>query len=488
MEIRTLESRELIPALHLVWDVFVEDVAPSYTQQGVAEFQEFVKYENMNRMYQNHEMILWGAYEDTQLCGMIAVMKNGHICLFFVKKEWQGKGVGKMLYQTVYNYCAQQLRVDRITVNATPASVDKYRHLGMQIEEPEQEVNGIRFVPMGVFVTMGMVQSATPKKSTAIIIAAVAGIILVLIIIMSVFFLARAVYYGAYPLEEHFRDYSGEYYDAPRDGGFFDEYDDYGSFDDGYGNGSGSQVPGLETIEAYEEPNLSYEIKEDAYEFQDEEKQSTLIAFQVHYPQLSSSAGTDYTKVNEAIKRCAMATVDEIYTNPSEEVKENVLKSEIPVLVSIVTYKVCYASEDFLSIGFQDEHAKGDYNLYNSDLRTINIGLKDGKIYTVKDIVSLDDSFMKEFLDEMRDEAQNDAFLSELSMDEMKNTLDGDSMGGIYTANFFVTNDGIEIGYDLNYPADDTHDLGYIWVTAPFDFKKIEPYIIDEDFWNCLER
>lgn len=485
MEIRILESQELMPALHLVWDVFVEDVAPSYTQKGVVEFQEFIKYENMNRMYQNREIIFWGAYEGTQLCGMIAVMKNGHICLFFVKKEWQGKGVGKMLYQTVYNYCAQQLRVNRLTVNAAPASVDKYRHLGMQINAPEQEVNGIRFVPMETFVTMGMVQPAAPKKSPAVIIAVTAGIILILIVLIGVFFLAHTAYYvTSHPLEEHFQDDSWEYYDEPWGDDFLDEYGDY----DGYDNDPGSQVSGLKAIEAYEEPNLSYEIKEDVYEFQDEERQSTLIAFQVRFPQLSSSSGVDYTKVNEAIKKCAMATVDEIYTNPSEEVKENVLKSEIPVLVSNVNYKVCYASEGFISIAFQDEYAKGDYNLYDSNLRTINIGLKDGKIYAVGDIVNLDDGFVNEWLDEMRDEAENDAFLSELNMDEMKNALSGDSMNGIYTANFFVTDDGIEIGFDLNYPADDVHDLGYIWVTAPFDFEEIKPYITGKDFWDCLGR
>ena len=33
MEVRILQKSELLPALHLVWEVFVEDVAPSYTDR-----------------------------------------------------------------------------------------------------------------------------------------------------------------------------------------------------------------------------------------------------------------------------------------------------------------------------------------------------------------------------------------------------------------------------------------------------------------------
>ena len=46
MFVRILEAQEILPALHLVWDVFAADVAPYYEPAGVAEFQKFIKYEN----------------------------------------------------------------------------------------------------------------------------------------------------------------------------------------------------------------------------------------------------------------------------------------------------------------------------------------------------------------------------------------------------------------------------------------------------------
>ena len=98
MEVRILQKQEILPALHLVWEVFAEDVAPSYPPEGVAEFQKFIKYDNILSLWQKQEIIFFGAFENETLCGTIAVKRAGHICLFFVKKDCQGKGIGKLLY------------------------------------------------------------------------------------------------------------------------------------------------------------------------------------------------------------------------------------------------------------------------------------------------------------------------------------------------------------------------------------------------------
>lgn len=47
MDIRILNEQEILPALHLVWEVFAADTAPQYTPEGVGEFQNFIKYEQI---------------------------------------------------------------------------------------------------------------------------------------------------------------------------------------------------------------------------------------------------------------------------------------------------------------------------------------------------------------------------------------------------------------------------------------------------------
>ena len=49
MMIRRLYGQEVLDALHLVWDVFVQDVAPCYTSEGVEAFSQFIRYENIEQ-------------------------------------------------------------------------------------------------------------------------------------------------------------------------------------------------------------------------------------------------------------------------------------------------------------------------------------------------------------------------------------------------------------------------------------------------------
>ena len=487
MEVRILQKQEILPALHLVWEVFAEDVAPSYPPEGVAEFQKFIKYDNILSLWQKQEIIFFGAFENETLCGTIAVKRAGHICLFFVKKGCQGKGIGKLLYNEVYSYCAKVLRVGRMTVNAAPDAVLIYQRLGMRQTGPEKQVNGISFVPMETFVNPDKSANGAERKRTGLIIAGiVAGVVFMVLLIAAGIFLVKNIYNETKNITkgeigngiEGWDDEDPMNPDSPL-------WEDRGDSDSQDSQGSGSG--GSAAIPADIAANLKYEIKEDSYSFTDDEKQSTLIEFDVKYPKLDGLDKKVQDKINKVIKDCAMETVDEIYNDPSEEFKEKILGTQNPMLVSQVTYKVCYASNDFISILFEDAGTKGSQDDYYQHLRTLNIGIKDGKVYEVKDIINLDDEFIEEWLDVMRDETGNGQFLSELSKEEMKETLSGKSIDGNYVVNFFFDEDGIEIGYDLNYASGDSNDQGYVWVTAPFTYGEIEYYEKNDDFWAFFD-
>ncbi len=152
MEIRELGIQELPSALELVQEVFLTDVAPLYTPQGVEEFQKFICLDAMERMRRDGEVTFFGAFDEKTLAGTIAVKPASHICLFYVKKSCQGRGIGKKLFQTARDYCARTLKAEKLTVNAAPPAVPKYIRLGMEQVEEEQTVNGMRFVPMEMYI------------------------------------------------------------------------------------------------------------------------------------------------------------------------------------------------------------------------------------------------------------------------------------------------------------------------------------------------
>lgn len=470
MEIRILNQQEILPALHLVWEVFAEDNASQYTPEGVAKFQDYIKYEHLLPVIQNGGITFFGAFEGPELCGTMGLLSDGHIALFFVRKNWQRRGIGRMLFQAAYNYCAQVLGARKLTVHSAPSAVEVYRRLGMQQTADERTENGISYVPMELFVIPGMVQPVK-KSKTPVILAAVIGAILLILAGTVGFFLVRNVLDMA---EQTVREQN--------------PFGDYGG-DDGYGGSqdSAEELTGIHAIESDIAENLSYELKEDTYSYAGEPNSSVVIDFYVNYPVIE---GLDNTAVqdtvNETLRNCAMQTVDEIYENPSNDIRDRVLQTSTPVLVSYVEYKVCFANDDFVSVAFEDNSYKGGEEYYDPGLRTVNISLKDGTVYQVKDIVDLSDEFLEEWVGIMRDEAENEEFLSELDIDQMRETLSGSSDENIYVPNFFVYADGIEIGYDLNYPADDSNDLGYIWVTAPFSLADLKPYQTDSGFWELI--
>ena len=483
MDIRLLKQQELIPALQLTWDVFVADVVPSYSTEGVEEFQKFIRFENIAQMHRNKELIFFGAFEKNEILGVIAGKKDGHITLFFVKKDMQGHGIGKMLFHTYCDYCFKVYGVSKITVNAAPDSVEKYLHLGMYKTGEEEVRSGIRSVPLEMNLLTSNRYQKPKKTSKGAIIAAVAvGILLLLAVIFGAITLIRNLY------DEFVYTETEEIWEYPEDGS--DDWSEYiMPYDEGMDGSSENgteELSGIDAIEAYIDEDISYEISEEIYTAPEQETQNPYIEFQVKYPQLNGLDTKAAEEINETIKECALKTVDEIYENPSQEIKEKVLSADTPVLVSYVEYKVCYANDDFISIVFQDESYQGTTTDYHCNLRTLNISLEDGNVYEVKDIVKVDKKFVKEWLEVMRSETGDSEFLSELSEKEMMKALKGDSLDGEYVANFFVADGKIEIGFDLNYSDDSSANSQYAWVTAPFELNKIHKYASDSSFWDDL--
>ncbi len=150
MEIRILNEQELPKTLQLIEEVFMEVIAPTYKPEGVEEFHKFIEYDCIKSLHDKELIIFWGAFEDEKLKGTLAIRPDGHICLFFVRYDCQGQGIGRSLFQTMYDYCMNELMLDKITVNASLQAVDKYEHMGMRRIGGVNERNGIPSIPLEI--------------------------------------------------------------------------------------------------------------------------------------------------------------------------------------------------------------------------------------------------------------------------------------------------------------------------------------------------
>jgi GNAT superfamily N-acetyltransferase len=140
MEIRKIAKEGLQEALDQVWRVFLEFEAPEYSQEGIDEFKRTI-----DRQAENLTFEIYGAYEQDELLGVIATRNEGcHISLFFVKTEYQGRHIGRKLFEHIVPFCSCSF----LTVNSSPYAVTVYRRLGFTDTAAEQITSGIRYIPM----------------------------------------------------------------------------------------------------------------------------------------------------------------------------------------------------------------------------------------------------------------------------------------------------------------------------------------------------
>ena len=137
--VRPLVNDELQNAIELIWEVFLRFEAPEYSQEGINHFRA-----SLDDKERTNSLKWYGAFDNENLVGVITMREPQHIGGFFVKANCQGKGFGRMLFESM----KADYKKQEFTVNSSLYAVKIYEHLGFVATDTQQTVNGIRFTPM----------------------------------------------------------------------------------------------------------------------------------------------------------------------------------------------------------------------------------------------------------------------------------------------------------------------------------------------------
>src|SRR5690554_4875720 len=119
MKIVILPIKKIKSAIKLIIKVFNEFVAPDYSKEGIKEFYKFLSYEDIIEKVNLGRIRFYGCFYEHRLRGVIATKEINHICLLFVKKEFQRKNIARNLINEVIKESLINHKY-KITVNSSP--------------------------------------------------------------------------------------------------------------------------------------------------------------------------------------------------------------------------------------------------------------------------------------------------------------------------------------------------------------------------------
>jgi len=148
--IRPMCIEEVDGVAELVSRVFRAAVAPHYRKRGIDEFCAYANAKALQQRQRSDHFVLV-AIRNEALVAMIEIRENRHVSLFFVEPAVQGQGIGRRLLNEAIIRCREtNPTLEKITVNASPNSVDAYSRHGFGATGPSQTKNGMTFTPMAL--------------------------------------------------------------------------------------------------------------------------------------------------------------------------------------------------------------------------------------------------------------------------------------------------------------------------------------------------
>jgi len=219
----------------------------------------------------------------------------------------------------------------------------------------------------------------------------------------------------------------------------------------------------------------------------------------VTYPQLHGLDEAVEQKANEAIKHVAMRSVDRLYLNPNDVIKQ-FLKDESEkgnrpftppgvIIWSLVDCYVTYNDENMISIAFNDHYYIGSFYGEFIDARAITIDLTTGEEYRwTEAILEVDQSFVDKWLLRAWEVEDNTFFLKTQPREDFWAILTNDEN---YTNRYFTTffvDDTDDICVLVTYHMGIDGKIARGWADVHFSVEELESYRTDSDFWQLLDR
>lgn len=145
--VKHAEAKDWEAAIAVVWVTFQQIASQVSSKEAAEAFRDGLTSTQLYIEFLQGRYPLFCAYYGEKIVGVLALKNMAHISLLFVRKEFQGKGIGTRLLRKCREYCGRNGCFE-LTVNAIPTGVPFYMAKGFTPFEEERLENGLRYTPM----------------------------------------------------------------------------------------------------------------------------------------------------------------------------------------------------------------------------------------------------------------------------------------------------------------------------------------------------
>ena len=115
-----LETEDINLFCDMVNNTFDEFVGKDYSDEGKATFKNYIKPQNIMEQLNNKDNNFFVAKYNNEIIGIMEIRNKDHIALFFVKREFHKKGIGKTLFENyIKTIKHKNIGIKKITVNSS---------------------------------------------------------------------------------------------------------------------------------------------------------------------------------------------------------------------------------------------------------------------------------------------------------------------------------------------------------------------------------
>ena len=147
-KITELKRKDIKLFSDLVYNVFGEFVKKDYTETARKLFKNYILPENIiKRFYdKNYSFYVLKIFE--KIIGVFEIKKANQITLFYVKKEFQKKGLGTALFKYSLKKMRKNITNNIISVNSSIYAGKIFLKMGFIKTAKLQKNKGIKYLPM----------------------------------------------------------------------------------------------------------------------------------------------------------------------------------------------------------------------------------------------------------------------------------------------------------------------------------------------------